>query len=348
VRRRRRHGFKLNGPTVGDQSSDGWSRVVAGGSTAGGSIAGGSIAGGSIAGGSIAGGSIAGGSIAGGSIADGSIAGDGGATASPRGRRRHRRDRPPAPPRTVFQYVGVEPARSVRDANEVGHGSRVASGAVEQLSGYQILKGILTPVRQVSGGPARLARLRRGPGRGAPDADPAGRRPYRRDVTPTAGYSGIPLARKLGVKPGHRLVLWSAPPGWAVPDLPEGVQLVADGGADGGAGRAGGTGGAEGTGATGGAEGAGPARGVDVCVAFCRSPAQLHAAVAAYAEPIWPAGALWIAWPRKAAGHRSDVTENLVRDTALPLGLVDVKVAALDADWSALKLVWRRERRTAR
>jgi hypothetical protein len=59
-----------------------------------------------------------------------------------------------------------------------------------------------------------------------------------------------------------------------------------------------------------------------------------------------PAGAaLWIAWPRRAAGHRSDVTENLIREVALPLGLVDTKVAALDADWSGLKIVWRRERR---
>lgn len=147
-------------------------------------------------------------------------------------------------------------------------------------------------------------------------------------VTPTAGYSGTPLARKLGVKPGHRLVLWSAPPGWSVPDLPQDVQVVHD---DGSSDPAGGT---------------DMPRGADVCVAFCRSPGQLHTAVAAHAEGIRPAGALWIAWPRRAAGHRSDITENLVRDTVLPLGLVDVKVAALDADWSGLKVVWRREHRT--
>ena len=64
-----------------------------------------------------------------------------------------------------------------------------------------------------------------------------------------------------------------------------------------------------------------------------------------HADRIRPAGALWIAWPRKAAGHRSDVDENLIRDSALAIGLVDVKVAAIDTDWSGLKLVWRKENR---
>jgi hypothetical protein len=54
---------------------------------------------------------------------------------------------------------------------------------------------------------------------------------------------------------------------------------------------------------------------------------------------------LWIAWPRKATGHPSGMTENLIRDAALPIGLVDVKVAAIDDAWSGLKLVWRRELR---
>ncbi|MBU1587581.1 MAG: DUF3052 domain-containing protein, partial [Actinobacteria bacterium] len=62
-------------------------------------------------------------------------------------------------------------------------------------------------------------------------------------------------------------------------------------------------------------------------------------------DRIRPAGALWIAWPRKAAGHVSDVTENLLREIALPLGLVDNKVATIDPDWSGLRLVWRRENR---
>ncbi len=78
----------------------------------------------------------------------------------------------------------------------------------------------------------------------------------------------------------------------------------------------------------------------------CRSsahPADLENAAETQRDRIQPAGALWIAWPRKAAGHASEVTENLIRDIALPTGLVDVKVAAIDDDWSGLKLVWRRE-----
>jgi hypothetical protein len=59
-------------------------------------------------------------------------------------------------------------------------------------------------------------------------------------------------------------------------------------------------------------------------------------------------GSLWLAWPRRAGGHESDITDNLVREAALPLGLVDVKVAALDHDWSSLRLVWRKELRPGR
>ena len=60
---------------------------------------------------------------------------------------------------------------------------------------------------------------------------------------------------------------------------------------------------------------------------------------------MFPAGGLWVAWPRKAGGHVSDISENDIRDVALPLGLVDNKVAALDDDWSGLRVVWRHERR---
>jgi hypothetical protein len=65
------------------------------------------------------------------------------------------------------------------------------------------------------------------------------------------------------------------------------------------------------------------------------------------AERIFPAGALWVAWPRRAAGHESDIRESDIRALALPLGLVDVKVAAIGEDWSGLRLVWRAERRQA-
>jgi hypothetical protein len=143
---------------------------------------------------------------------------------------------------------------------------------------------------------------------------------------PQAGYSGTPLIRKLGVKPGHRVVLHAAPDGWTIPDLPPGTPAP------------------DLTGPPGAATLDAGAR-ADVVVAFCRTPADLAAAVDGFADVVRPAGALWIAWPRRAAGHRSDVTENLIREVALPTGLVDTKVAAVDTDWSGLRLVWRKHLR---
>ena len=131
-----------------------------------------------------------------------------------------------------------------------------------------------------------------------------------------AGYSQTPLARKLGIKPGASLALDEAPPGWAVPDLPDGVVTAADGDA------------------------------ADVIVAFFRESAELPDRLPALARRIFPAGALWLAWPRRAGGHGSDITENGLRDHALPLGIVDNKVAAIDEDWSGLRVVWRVEHRS--
>ena len=79
----------------------------------------------------------------------------------------------------------------------------------------------------------------------------------------------------------------------------------------------------------------------ETVVLFARSAVALRAGVAAAARSLGPKSTLWVAWPRRAAGHQSDLTEQTIRDVALPLGLVDVKVAALEADWSGLKLVWR-------
>jgi hypothetical protein len=132
-----------------------------------------------------------------------------------------------------------------------------------------------------------------------------------------AGYSGTPLAKKLGIKEGHRLTLVEAPPEWSVPDLPTNVEV-----------------------------GAGLQEPADVVIAFHREAAELSSRIEALGQAIHPNGMVWIAWPRKAGGHDSDITENGIRDVVLPLGLVDVKVAALDDDWSGLKVVWRRERRT--
>ncbi|CAO5238398.1 DUF3052 domain-containing protein [Frankia sp. AgKG'84/4] len=141
-----------------------------------------------------------------------------------------------------------------------------------------------------------------------------------------AGHSATPLARKLGVRPGHRLVLAAAPPGWEIPDLPGDVDVEYVAGPL----------------AAGLAEGLGQ---VDVVVAFCRAAANVAVAVDLFADPIRPSGGLWLAWPRRAAGHRSDVNENLLREVALPRGLVDNKVAAIDENWSGLRVVWRRVHR---
>lgn len=128
----------------------------------------------------------------------------------------------------------------------------------------------------------------------------------------TAGYSATPQARKLGLKPDLRLGLINAPAGWAPADPPPTIP-AGDGAAD-------------------------------VLIVFVRTAAELPGLVG-YGDRIFPDGALWAAWPRRAGGHVSDVTENGIREAVLPHGLVDVKVAAIDDDWSGLKIVWRKERR---
>jgi hypothetical protein len=125
------------------------------------------------------------------------------------------------------------------------------------------------------------------------------------------------LAAKLGVRAGARLALVHAPTGWWPGELPVGVRVARR-------------------------RTAAPA---DVVVAFFRRRGTLRDEVPALSRAIVPDGSLWVAWPRRAAGHVSDITDKDVRSVALPLGLVDVKVAALGEDWSGLKLVWRKERR---
>jgi hypothetical protein len=129
------------------------------------------------------------------------------------------------------------------------------------------------------------------------------------------GYSGRPQAAKLGLKPGQRVSLHQPPRGWALADPPDGLA------------------------------GPGPDGQADVIVAFFTGAGDIAAQIGELGRRIYPAGALWVAWPRRAAGHRSDITENFIRDQALPIGLVDVKVAAIDDDWSGLRLVWRVENR---
>jgi len=129
-----------------------------------------------------------------------------------------------------------------------------------------------------------------------------------------AGYSGTPLSRKLGISAGATVLLDGAPAGFAIDDLPEGVQVQRR-------------------------PAAGP---YDVILCFCPDQARLHARWSLLHPRTTPAGALWIAWPKRASGMRTDLDENVVREYALAHGRVDVKVCAVDDTWSGLKNVIRK------
>jgi hypothetical protein len=130
----------------------------------------------------------------------------------------------------------------------------------------------------------------------------------------TAGYSGTPLAKKLGIKEGASVAFLEAPAGFdeSVAPLPDGVEV---------------------------ARKARP--GVDVVVFFTRTRRELEERIEALRAAIAPAGGLWVGWPKRASGVETDMTEDVVREVALPLGLVDVKVCAIDETWSGLRLVIR-------
>jgi hypothetical protein len=136
-------------------------------------------------------------------------------------------------------------------------------------------------------------------------------------TSPFREVTGTPQARKLGLKPGLRVAIDDPPSGWSLSGPPGGL-LPADA-ADGAA---------------------------DVLIAFFRTAAEIQRRLPALSRRIYPGGAIWAAWPRRAGGHASDITDNIVRSHALELGLVDVKVAAIDDDWSGLRLVWRGAART--
>jgi hypothetical protein len=129
-----------------------------------------------------------------------------------------------------------------------------------------------------------------------------------------AGYSGTPLWKKLGIKPGARVAVENAPEGFAalLDPLPEGVRLEAAGTAV-----------------------------AQVIVFFTRRAADLAARLPGLAREMDRAGGLWIAWPKKASRVPTDLTEDVIRHMALAAGLVDNKVCAIDDTWSGLRLVWR-------
>ena len=131
-----------------------------------------------------------------------------------------------------------------------------------------------------------------------------------------AGYSATPLATKLGIQPGHTLALLDAPAGFErlLGKLPAGVTVRTT------------------------LAGKAP---LDVIVLFVTRRAVFEKKLALVRPRMAPAAGFWIAWPKKASGVATEVTENVVRDVALPTGLVDNKVCAIDETWSGLRLVIR-------
>jgi len=129
----------------------------------------------------------------------------------------------------------------------------------------------------------------------------------------TAGYSGTPLPRKLGIREGSRVLVLSGPSALDLEPLPAGAVVHR---------RA----------------RRGP---YDVIVVFCPDMRALQARFAPLVESLTMAGALWACWPKKASGVATDLSDNAVRDHGLDVGLVDVKVAAIDTTWAGLKFVRR-------
>ena len=134
-----------------------------------------------------------------------------------------------------------------------------------------------------------------------------------------AGYSGTPLAKKLGIGLDSRLAVLGAPDGFTIDDLPDGVEPRT------------------------------AARGpLDVIVSFHTERADLARRLPTLMKAMHVDAGLWVAWPKKASGQATDITEDVVREVALPTGLVDVKVCAIDDTWSGLRLCLRKELRPGR
>ncbi|MEM8547211.1 MAG: DUF3052 family protein [Pseudomonadota bacterium] len=135
---------------------------------------------------------------------------------------------------------------------------------------------------------------------------------------PPAGYSGTPLAKKLGYKAGFRAKTRGAPSHYQdlLSPLPEAVTISSR-----------------------------LRRDIDLWHVFTAKRKTLRDTLIQAQEEIRQDGMIWVSWPKKASGVPSEITEDTVREIALPMGLVDVKVCAVDATWSGLKLVIRKELR---
>jgi hypothetical protein len=135
------------------------------------------------------------------------------------------------------------------------------------------------------------------------------------------GYSGTPLAKKLGLKPDARLALLSARVSLlaSLAPMPEGVSVASELGTD----------------------------NYDVILLFVSSRDALVADFATAAGQLQMSGGLWVGWPKRASGVLTDLTEDVVREVGLAAGLVDNKVCAIDDTWSGLRFVFRlRDRKT--
>ena len=133
-----------------------------------------------------------------------------------------------------------------------------------------------------------------------------------------AGYSGMPLAGKLGIKAGTRLCARNAPANYdeLLAPLPDGVTKTSK--VDGS---------------------------THVLHLFVTRRAELRTALVGAKDRLADDAAIWVSWPKKASKQPTDITEDTIRDEALPLGYVDIKVCAVDEIWSGLKLVRRKELR---
>jgi hypothetical protein len=133
-----------------------------------------------------------------------------------------------------------------------------------------------------------------------------------------AGYSGKPVVQKLGIKPGFRIFIAGAPAAYGdiVGELPAQVTIVSR-----------------------------LRAGLDMVHLFATDAATLSNKLRRYRDAVAPEGTIWVSWPKKSFGVVTDLSDGVVRQTALPLGLVDIKVCAIDATWSGLKFVIPRGRR---
>jgi len=135
------------------------------------------------------------------------------------------------------------------------------------------------------------------------------------------GYSGTPLAKKLGISTGYTVFAVAAPSAYAslLAPLPDGVKFVNK-----------------------------LTNSVDVIHLFTKSASELDAKLRRWRNTIRSDTTIWISWPKKASKVPTDITEDVIREIALPMGFVDVKVCAVDETWSGLKLVIRKELRLSR